>query len=44
MIKVMTGSHKQITGFVARFFSVTDLAAERQAAVSLGGDDLSFAF
>lgn len=33
MIKVMTGSHKQITGFFARFFSVSDLAAESQAAV-----------
>lgn len=39
----MTGSHKQITGFVARFFSMTGLAAERQAAVSVGGDGLNFA-
>lgn len=35
MIKVMTGSHKQITGFVARFFSMTGLAAEHQAAVTV---------
>lgn len=35
MIKVMTGSHKQNTGFVECFFSVTDLASEHQAAVTV---------
>lgn len=35
MIKVLTGSRKQITGFVWHLFSVVDLAAERQAAVTV---------
>lgn len=37
----MTGSPKQITGFVARFVSVTDLAAERQAAVTVLQETIS---